>query len=93
MQGPFDNDLKWPFYGEITIQILNQARDDHHVKKTIVYDDKTPNTAADRVVGKVRSEKGRGHTQFLAHDALSLRETQYLKDNHFIVRIVKVLLA
>ena len=42
MRGPFDNDLKWPFRGEITIQIVNQARDHDHIENTISYDDKTP---------------------------------------------------
>ena len=27
MQGPFDDHLKWPFRGVITIQIVNQAGD------------------------------------------------------------------
>ena len=32
MQGPFDDYLKWPFRGEITIQIVNQVGDHDHVE-------------------------------------------------------------
>ena len=31
MKGPFDDHLKWPFRGEITIQIVNQDGDHDHV--------------------------------------------------------------
>ena len=34
MEGPFDEYLKWPFRGEITIQIVNQAGDRDHKEKT-----------------------------------------------------------
>ena len=30
MKSPFDEYLKWPFRGEITIQIVNQSRDHEH---------------------------------------------------------------
>ena len=93
MRGPFDNDLKWPFRGEITIQIVNQARDHDHIENTISYDDKTPDIHASRVKGKERSDEGWGKRQFLAHTALpynAVEKTQYLKDNHLIVRVVKV---
>ena len=41
MRGPFDDHLKWPFRGEITIQIVNQAGDRDHIEMTIHYNDKT----------------------------------------------------
>ena len=70
MQGPFDDHLKWPFRGEITIQIVNQAGDHDHVEKTIHYIDKTPDNNAGRVTDKERSDTGWGFHQFLAHTAL-----------------------
>ena len=42
MEGQFDDHLKWPFRGEITIQIVNQDGDHDHVEKTIHYNDDTP---------------------------------------------------
>ena len=40
MQGKFDYSLKWPFRGDITIQLLNQE-DKGHYKITICFTDKT----------------------------------------------------
>ena len=93
MQGPFDDHLKWPFRGEITIQIVNQAGDHDHIEETIPYDDKTPDKSTGRVTGKERDDCGWGFHQFLAHTALpynAVKKTQYLKDNHLIVRVVHV---
>ena len=52
MKGQFDDHLKWPFRGEITIQIVNQDGDHDHVEKTIPYNDGTPDAYAGRVTGK-----------------------------------------
>ena len=96
MRGPFDNNLKWPFRGEITIQLVNQAGDHDNIEMTIHYNDETPDIYAGRVKGKERSDGGWGKRQFLAHTALpydAVEKTQYLKDNHLIVRVVKVKLT
>ena len=45
MRGEFDSDLKWPFRGDITIQLLNQLEDKEHHTWTIPYTDKTPDDA------------------------------------------------
>ena len=92
MKGPFDDHLKWPFRGEITIQIVNQDGDHDHVEMTIPYNDKTADAYAGRVTGKERAI-GRGYREFLAHTALGYngaKKTQYLKDDIFIVRVVRV---
>ena len=57
MQGPYDDHLKWPFRGEITVQMVNQAGDHSHIDETIPYNDKTPDDTSDRVVGE---ERGNG---------------------------------
>ena len=95
MQGPYDDHLKWPFEGEITIQIVNQAGDHSHVEKTIHYNDKTSDTSAGRVTDK-RKSKGWGKNKFLAHTDLeynAARNIQYLKDGIIIVRVVKVVIS
>ena len=46
MKDPFDDHLKWPFRGEITIQIVNQDGDHNHVEKTTPYTDETADTYA-----------------------------------------------
>ena len=56
MQGQYDDHLKWPFRGEITIQIVNQAGDHSHVEKTSCYDDATLDIYAGRVIDKGRAK-------------------------------------
>ena len=89
--GVYDDHLKWPLRGNITIQIVNQAGDHDHFERIIEYNDMTPDLGAARVtIGKSRAW---GYFKFLAHSNLkynALKKTQYLKDNHFIVRVVKV---
>ena len=95
MRGLFDDHLKWPFRGEITIQIVNQAGDHDHYEMAIPYNDKTPDTSAGRVTDKERSD-GWGFHEFLAHDDLPsdiIKMTQYLKDNHIVVCVTKVKLT
>ena len=94
MQSPFDKYLKWPFRGEITIQMVNQVGDHDHVEKTIHYTDRTPDDTAGRVTGLERAE-GWGFHQFIAHNELqynAARQTQYLKDNTLHIRVMKVTL-
>ena len=93
MKGQFDDHLKWPFRGEITIQIVNQVGDHHHVEMTLPYDDETPDANAGRVTGNKERAIGRGFSQFLAHTYLGYsgaRKTQYLKDDIIIFRVVRV---
>ena len=93
MQGPYDDHLKWPFRRQITIQIVNQAGDHSHFERAIVYDDRAPENAAGRVVGKEVSEGGRGFQKFLALTDLEFsakRGTQYINDDVVIVRVVSV---
>ena len=92
MKGLFDDHLKWPFRGNITIQIVNQAGGHDHIEDTIAYNDETPDEIAGRVTMGERSD-GWGQDQFLPHSDLeynATKKTQYLKDNHFIVRVVEV---
>ena len=92
MRGPYDEHLKWPFRGEITIQIVNQAGDHSHVEETNCYNDETPDSSAGRVTNN-KGSCGWGFHQFLAHTHLeynAAKQTQYLKDNIIIVRVVRV---
>jgi hypothetical protein len=95
MQGPFDDQLIWPFRGGITVQIVNQAGNHDHVETTILYTVTTPLSSAGRVTNKELAV-GWGFNQFLARENLAYnaeKKTQYLKDNVIIVRVVGVKLA
>ena len=93
MKGSYDYHLKWPFRGEITIQIVNQAGDHDHFEETITYNDQTRDKSAGRVTSGERSG-GWGFNKFLARSDLkyynAAKKTQYLKDNQLIIHVVKV---
>ena len=93
MRGPYDNHLKWPFRGKITVQIVNQAGDHSHVEKTIPYNDETLEVNAGRVIDKERGRGGGwGFNKLLPLTDLhyTAKKTQYLKDDIMIVRVVSV---
>ena len=92
MRGPFDADLKWPFRGDVTIQIVNQAGEDNHQERVIPYTDRTPDNYAGRVTDKERS-LGWGFHDFLPHSSLVHKpasNTQYLQRDSVQIRISKV---
>ena len=70
MQGEFDNSLKWPFRGDITIQLLNQLRNKGHYEKTIPFTDTTPDVATGRVTAWVMNT-GWGYSDFFSYDKLA----------------------
>ena len=69
MRGEYDDKLKWPFRGEITIQLLNQRRDERHLERTIPFDhdDEVDDAYAGRVVGWNERAGGWGFHKFIAH--------------------------
>ena len=94
MKGQFDDHQKWPFRGEIIIQIVNQDRDHDHVEKTIPYNDKAADHVAGRVTGTNKAS-GWGFPDFFPLANLGYnraKKTQYGKDGVIIVRVVKVTL-
>ena len=42
MPGEFDNQLKWPFRGKITVKLVNQEEDKDHVVETMNFTSRTP---------------------------------------------------
>ena len=91
MQGEYDSQLKWPFRGVVTIQLLNQLDNKDHHEEGIRFRDSTPDDNAGRVTSGERG-KGWGH-QFIAHRELSCNQTkntQYLMDDCLHFRVSKV---
>ena len=85
-RGEYDDQLKWPFRGAITIQLLNQSRDEGHWEKTVPYDDTVGDKRGCRVVGKER-DIGLGISQFIAHIELNTENKVYLKTDCLNFRI------
>ena len=88
MKGEYDDSLKWPFRGDITIQLLNQIGDDdrHHVNTVHIIGD---TNISQRVLKRERSAGGFGIYGFIPHRDLTPR---YLKDDclMFCVKEVKI---
>ena len=87
MRGEFDDQLKWPFRGVITIQLLNQDRDEGHFTATAVCHDGTSKLIARRVEGRVRSAHGQCFSPSVSHTEL---QPKYLKNNCLRFRIKQV---
>ena len=86
MRGEFDDQLKWPFQGNITIQLLDQEGDKGHVVKKINIHD---NEYANRVTEGERNNVGIGLENFLPHTDL---QPKHLKNDCIKLRIKKIVL-
>ena len=89
MRGEYDDQLKWPFRGVITIQLLNQSRDKGHWERTVRYNDRVGDEHAGRVVGQERAS-GWGHSKFIAHTELKTENKEYLKNGCLKFRISEI---
>ena len=90
MHGEFDDQLKWPFRGEVTIQLLNQGGRRRHCTKTVYFNDRCSTGVGCRVteaaVG-VASGSGLGFPQFVSYNDL---RPKLLKNDSLTLRIAKV---
>ena len=92
MRGEWDNYLKWPFRGGITIQLLNQTEDKEHCENICEYSDTVADAIAGRVTTTERAQEF-GWPRFISHDALNYDKTkncQYLKYDSLQFRIANV---
>jgi len=92
MRGDFDDHLKWPFRGHVTVAMLNQLEDNNHTAKTIRFADFTESKYVGRVMERERAGSGLGH-DFTAHTELNYnpaKNCQYLKYDCLRFRILKV---
>ena len=85
MKGEFDDRLKWPFRGRITVQLVDQEGEEKHRTKKISYTDQTSEDYAGRMTQK-RRNKAWGYHQFLSHDEL---KPNYLKNDRLCLRVTK----
>ena len=93
MRGEFDDHLKWPFRGVITVQLLNQLGERNHATGTIRFTDITPTLYTSRVVVGDRAKKGWGQLRFIGHSELgfdSVKNRQYLKDDCLKFRVSRI---
>ena len=69
MKGEYDDNLKWPFRGTITVTLLNQLRPDNHHSCTLIYDRNVLEVASGRV--KEGRAQGRGYHNCFSHTDIS----------------------
>ena len=86
VKGKYDEKFaKWPFCGEVTVELEHNANGTPH-SKTIKYSTKTPELLS-TIDEETQSSKGNGFPTFLAHTELD----QYMKLNKLVFQVyVKV---
>ena len=92
MQGEFDNYLKWPFRGVITIQILNQLEDKEHYEQIIEFSGGVSDDCVGRKT-KALPSIGRARIKFISHAELKYnraKNCQYLHNDCLCFRVTKV---
>ena len=86
MKGKNDDNLPWPFTGEVTITLLNQLTDGNHHTLTFTFPQGTK--ANKRVADGEKASTGYGMSKFISHNQLDATlNYQYLKDGCLYFRI------
>jgi len=90
MKGEYDDELSWPFHGEIAVELLDQnALEGKHHRCTICYDENSDYRGQRVVLGEKRLA-GEGEDQFIPHSKLHPDQdstVQYLKDDCLLFRV------
>ena len=87
MKGEFDDQLEWPFKGDITIKLMNQEEDKDHIVATVNFNGNTPKECCQRVITEERSDDGWGISRFLPNADL---HPKYLKNDCIKLCVKKV---
>ena len=77
MRGEFDDQLKWPFKGKITVKLTNQEEGVDHLVKTVSFTSSIPQEYCQRVMDEGPG-RGWGYGQFIP---LTELQPKYLKDD------------
>ena len=89
----FDEHLKWPFKGEIVIQLVNQSAGGKNLEKILVSNNSDTLDDYDsyfvRVTNTDRRDQGWGVSKYISHTDLYMNE-QYLKNDTLKLRVTKV---
>ena len=96
LAGENDDDLKWPFQGQITLQLVNWAGDHSHV--TDVFDfGKAAKECSERVTIALNAAHGLPIDRFIDHITLSKtvstpssHSVKYVSDDTIYFRVVNV---
>ena len=95
MRGDHDNNLKWPFEGDIIIELLNWNENGHHYRGEIISFNRISDSdiCASRVNDREYSPGACGVLSFISHSSLlhnPATNTEYLQDDCLRMRVVDV---
>ena len=88
----YDESLKWPFNGEITLQLLNWREDKGHVEKTIEHY-KTPIESRNMITIGNAAYAGKAFPNFISHNDLEYNanyNTEYIHNDKLCFVISKI---
>ena len=86
IRGKFDNELEWPFEGDIRVELLNWREDKNHHSKKFQYT-KLNDTNISRVTTHFESATSFGDDHFISHTDLVSTNTEYLCDDYLKLRV------
>ena len=100
LKGEFDGQLKWPFRGQVTIELLSLSGNPEHFVRIVNFTETTNNS----VIGRVKSDEADnsqwGYSSFIPHASLKpvkklfgKEPPQYLKDDRLCFRVSRVQLT
>ena len=87
MKGEYDDLLKWPFSGVVSIQLLDQIKGLDHIKAKVNINDSCSYALRSRVTKGETAGKGLGQSQFIPHCDL---KPMYLQKDTLLFLILKV---
>ena len=99
MSGEYDDSLKWPFHGEVTVQLLNQRRNANHYERALIvaanYSLDKFKQCVTRVQGVHQTGTGWGFHTFITHETLGItysagKDCQYLVNDCLKFQVNKV---
>ena len=97
MAGEYDDDLKWPFHGEVTVQLLNQRNNVNHCEEALVENSDYSSNDCRECFARVQGVQQRGpewgYPKFIPHKKLTYnaaKDRQYLKNDCLKFQVNKV---
>lgn len=96
MKGHSDSELRWPFEGDIVLELLNWRENMEHVEKIVHFSEAvaSQSPSAQQVTsGEHADTKGWGYDSFLPHSALPYdpaTNTEYIQDDCLRLRVKTV---
>ena len=96
MNGEHDDDLRWPFVGDVIVELLNWREDNEHQTRILEFNSDTDpdGSCSARVTDSCIADKSwYGRYDLFSHSSLSYdpsTNTEYIHDNCLRLKIRKV---